>query len=166
MPRAYDDEYTNPEDRRPSQRTIEEQKEQTVAEGDAVSPEIGCPEEVLSNAFIAAERDVDFYVLGPSESVGDFTMSPDRKKAYGLHEEVGNYQFWTFDLEKRRVEGKTEFAGRSRMGLQTSSNGQLLYIYNAGNTIDIYDAATYRHLRTVELDADMTSFILLPSGGR
>lgn len=112
-----------------------------------------------------AERDVDFYILGPSESVS-FSIAPDGKKAYGLHQEVGNYQFWTFDLENRRVEGKTQFSGRSRMGLMPSSNGQFLYIYNAGNTIDIYEAATKNFVRTVELDADMTRFVLVPAGGR
>ena len=31
------------------------------------------------------------------------------------------------------------------------------YIYQAGNTIDLYDAATYKYLRTITLDADMTT---------
>jgi DNA-binding beta-propeller fold protein YncE len=114
------------------------------------------------------KKDVNFYVLGPSESVG-FSIAPDRKKAYGLHQETGNYQFWTFDLEGKRVEKKVQFDGRPRMGLIPSSNGRLLYIYNAGNTIDIYDAVTFQHLKRVELDADMTAFVLLPprtsSGG-
>ncbi len=113
-----------------------------------------------------AERDIDFYVLGPSASVS-FVMAPDGKKAYGLHQEVGNYEFWTFDLEQRRVVGKTQFDGRPRMALMPSSNGELLYIFNAGNSIDVYDAETFRHLRTVRYDADMTSMFLLPaSGGR
>ena len=63
-----------------------------------------------------ANRQLDFYSLGPSVGVS-FRLSPDRKKAYGIHSEVGNYQFWTFDLDSRRVVGKTEFAGRPRMGL-------------------------------------------------
>ena len=112
-----------------------------------------------------AERDVDFYILGPSEGVS-FSIAPDGKKAYGLRQRVGDYQFWTFDLENRRVEGKTQFKGRPRMALIPSSNGQFLYIYNAGNTIDIYEADTKNFVRTVELDADMTRFVLVPAGGR
>ena len=111
-----------------------------------------------------AERDVDFYLLGPSASVS-FVMAPDGKKAYGLHSEVGNYEFWTFDLEARRVVGKTPFDGRSRMALMPSSNGELLYIYNAGNSIDVYDADTFAHVRTVQFDADMTSMFLMPPSG-
>ena len=49
------------------------------------------------------------------------------------------------------------FKGRPRMGLKTSSNGKVLYIYVAGNTIDLYDAETYQYLRTITLDGDMTT---------
>ena len=107
-------------------------------------------------------RSVDFYPLGPSQAVS-FRLAPGKKKAYGIHNEVGNYQFWTFDLEGRRVAGKTEFKGRSRMGFTVSSNGELLYIHTAGNTIDVYDTATWRLLRTVELGADMTGLVLIPA---
>jgi hypothetical protein len=48
------------------------------------------------------------------------------------------------------------------MSLQPSSNGRFLYIYNAGNTIDVYDAESFDLVRTVELDADMTAFVVLP----
>jgi DNA-binding beta-propeller fold protein YncE len=108
-----------------------------------------------------AARTVDFSVIGPDESVS-FVVAPGRTRAYGLHAEVGNYEFWAFDLESRRVLGKSRFNGRPRMSLAPSSNGRLLYIYTAGNTIDIYEAASYRYLRTVALDADMTSFIIVP----
>jgi hypothetical protein len=62
-----------------------------------------------------------------------------------------------FDLENRRLGNRTEFHGRPRMSLKTSSNGQVLYIYNAGNTIDLYDAATYKYMSTISLDGDMTT---------
>jgi len=107
-------------------------------------------------------RAVDFYTLGPSVATG-FRLAPGKKKAYGIHSEVGNYQFWTFDLENRRVVGKTEFEGRSRMGLTVSSNGENLYVHTAGNTIDVYDASTFKKLRTATFDADMTQMTLIPA---
>jgi hypothetical protein len=103
-----------------------------------------------------AEKKVDFYTLGPSTGVS-FAMAPNRKVAYGLFEEIGRYEFWKFDLEHRKFAGRTEFRGRPRMGLKTSSNGKILYIYVAGNTIDLYDADTYQYLRTITLDGDMTT---------
>ena len=88
-----------------------------------------------------AAKSVDFYTLGPATGVS-FAMAPDRKVAYGLFEDIGRYEFWKFDLEHRKFAGRTEFKGRPRMGLKTSSNGKVLYIYVAGNTIDLYDAET------------------------
>jgi len=108
-----------------------------------------------------ANRQLDFYALGPSQGVS-FRLTPDRKRAYGIHSEVGNYQFWTFDLEGRRVVGKTEFPGRPRMGLIVSSNGSQLYITTAGATIDRYATVDFRHLGQINLGADMTNVILVP----
>ena len=75
---------------------------------------------------------------------------------------MGSYEFWTFDLEGRRVASRTPFSGRPRMQLFTSTNGRLLYIVGAGSTIDIYEAATLRLLRTVTLDSDMLDVLLVP----
>jgi hypothetical protein len=107
-----------------------------------------------------AAKNVDFWPLGPSRQVG-FSLAPDRKKAYGLLSEIGHYEFWTFDLEHHKLGARTEFAGRPRMALRTSSNGNVLYIYQAGNTIDLYEASTYKYLRTLTLDADTTTELLV-----
>lgn len=108
------------------------------------------------------KRDLEFYTLGPAGGV-NFALAPDRKRGYGLESSVGRYQFWTFDLEKRRVISRAEFDGRPRMSLKTSSNGQLLYIYNAGDTIDIYDGSSYKYLRTITLPGDVTTqFYVVP----
>jgi hypothetical protein len=110
-----------------------------------------------------AARKVDFYTLGPATQVG-FTMAPGRKKAYGLFNEIGHYEFWTFDLEGRRVAARTPFAGRPRMSLKTSTNGKVLYIYNAGNTIDLYEADTFKYMKTITLDGDVTSDLFIVPG--
>jgi hypothetical protein len=101
-------------------------------------------------------KTVEFHPIGPSEGVG-FAMAPDRKRAYGLLQQIGRYEFWTFDLENKRLLTRSEFAGRPRMSLRVSSNGRLLYVFTAGATIDVYEAATYRYLRTIEMNADQTT---------
>jgi hypothetical protein len=113
-----------------------------------------------------AAKSVDFYTLGPSSPVS-FALAPGRKAAYGLFEDIGRYEFWKFDLEHRTLANRVEFKGRPRMGLKTSSNGKVLYIYVAGNTIDLYDAATYQYLRTITIDGDQTTelFVLPASPG-
>jgi hypothetical protein len=103
------------------------------------------------------KKDVDFYPIGPAVGVGSFSLAPGRKWGFGLHSEIGKYEFWSFDLEHRKLGAHAEFPGRPRMSLKTSSNGKLLYIHQAGNTIDLYDAATFQYLRTISLDADMTT---------
>ncbi len=110
-----------------------------------------------------AAKKVDFYTLGPSTPLS-FALAPGRKAAYGLYEEIGRYEFWKFDLEHRKLANRVEFAGRPRMGLKTSSNGKVLYIYVAGNTIDLYDATTYQYLRTITIDGDQTTeLFVLPT---
>ncbi len=108
-----------------------------------------------------ANKKIAFHPIGPARGVS-FSIAPDHKKAYGLLRDIGEYEFWTFDVETARVASRTPFRGRPRMGLRVSSNGNVLYIYQAGNTIDLYDAATLKPLRTITLDGDMTRLILLP----
>lgn len=104
------------------------------------------------------QKQLEFHALGPAEEkVRSFALAPGRKLAYGILDRIGHYEFWTFDLEGRRLQNRLEFQGRPRMSIKASSNGKLLYIYQAGNTIDLYDSATYKYLRTVTLASDMTT---------
>jgi DNA-binding beta-propeller fold protein YncE len=103
-----------------------------------------------------ADEDLDFYTLGESEPMRGFALAPDGTRAYALYSEIGRYEFWAFDLENRSLASRHPFAGRPRMGIQVSADGGKLYVYVAGNTIDVYDASSFELLRTVEFDEDMT----------
>lgn len=105
-------------------------------------------------------RAVDFYTLGPARGI-QFALAPGRRKAYGLESAIEGYEFWTFDLEARRVGPRRAVAGRPRMALDVSTNGKVLYISSAGNTIDFYDAASFDQLGTLALDGDMTSGLIV-----
>ena len=102
------------------------------------------------------EKTVDFYTLGPATQVG-FTMAPSRQVAFGLLQEIGRTEFWKFDLAQRKLTAHQEFKGRPRMSLKTSSNGKVLYVYNAGNTIDLYDAESFTLIKTITLEGDFTT---------
>lgn len=104
---------------------------------------------------------VDMYTLGPAVSGLSFALAPGRQKAYGVVSEIGHYEFWVFDLERRRVETRKVFQGRPRMDLHVSTNGRLLYISQAGETIDLYNAETLEYLRTITLDGDQTTGMLV-----
>ncbi|HUF46418.1 MAG TPA: hypothetical protein VMM93_01320 [Vicinamibacterales bacterium] len=108
-----------------------------------------------------ARKKIDFHPIGPARGLS-FAVSPDHKRGYGLFQDIGEYELWTFDLEQYKLLSRTRFAGRPRMALRVSSDNRQLYIYQAGHTIDVYDAATFRHQRTIEIDGDMTRLILMP----
>ncbi len=108
-----------------------------------------------------ANKKIDFHPIGPARGLRSFAVSPDRKRAYGLTQDIGDYELWTFDLEQYRLLSRERFGGRPRMSVKVSSSGELLYIYQAGNTIDVHEAATFRHLRTITIDGDMIGFTLL-----
>jgi hypothetical protein len=114
-----------------------------------------------------AAKEIEFFTLGPMpQSRVSFALAPDRRKAYGLMQDIGRYEFWTFDLPAKKVQSRLEFAGRPRMDVSVSSNGKLLYVWNAGNTIDLYEAATYKYLRTITLAADTTTrMFVMPAMG-
>jgi len=108
-------------------------------------------------------RSVDFYMLGPTAPVS-FTLAPGRKRGYGLVQQVGNWQYWTFDLENKRVLGKIEFKGRPRMQITAGTDGKVIYLHGAGSTIEVRDVATFESIRTIEMPADLTGVILMPAG--
>jgi DNA-binding beta-propeller fold protein YncE len=115
-----------------------------------------------------AAKSMDFFPLGPAPATGglDFALAPDRKHAYILREEIGQAELWTVDLPGKRLTSRTSFKGRPRMAIRTSSSGQLIYIFEAGNTIDVYDADGFKFLRTITLDSDMkygTFYVVAPS---
>ena len=116
--------------------------------------------------FDLAGKKVDFWTVGPAKPLRQFALAPGRKKAYSILDEINNWELWTFDLEGRRLEKRTPMTatGRPRMSLAVSSNGKILYIFGAGNTIDLYDAQTHRFLRTVTLDAEVGWMFVLPPG--
>ncbi len=108
-------------------------------------------------------RHVDFSPLGPAQPLS-FAQSPDRKRGYALLQDIGQYEFWSFDLEQKKVLARTPFKGRPRMDLRVSSNGRIIYVFVAGATIDVYDAANFAYLRTIQMNADQTTDLLvLPS---
>jgi hypothetical protein len=126
---------------------------------------------VLGRVNLAA-KSIEFFPIGPAQLHGSqsFALGADRKHGYILVQasEVRRYELWTIDMTRKMVQGKVEFDARPRMALRSSSNGQILYIYEAGNTIDLYDAAGFKYLRTITLDADMmyNTFHVVPPRGQ
>ncbi len=113
-----------------------------------------------------AARTIDTFTLGPAPEAGNlsFTMSPDRRHAVVLKAEIGRHELWSIDMAARAVTNRVDVPTRTRMQMRTSSTG-LLYLYEAGRTIEIYSADAKTRLRTIELDSDMmyATFVIMPA---
>ena len=112
-----------------------------------------------------SEKEVDFFTVGDPQSMRGFALAPGGEMAYSLLSEVGRYEFWEFDLVGKKLARRHEFAWRPRIGIRVSADGEKLYIYVAGNTIDVYDRATFEFMRSVTFDEDMAGVVVIPQGG-
>lgn len=104
--------------------------------------------------------------IGPepvARSLG-FHVAPDRKHAHLLLGDIGRHELWTIDLAAGKVTNRQDVPTRTRMQMRSSTSGEVLYIYEAGRTIELYSADAKTKLRTIELDSDMmyATFTLLP----
>jgi len=112
---------------------------------------------VVGRADLGRKR-IDFFPIGPAPGEHEevsFALAPDRKHGYVLLEDIGRYELWTLDMTGRKFESRVSFKARPRMALRSSSNGRILYIYEAGNTIDLYQADGFKYLRTITVSGDM-----------
>jgi hypothetical protein len=103
------------------------------------------------------KKSLDFFPLGPATEQGQlsFALSGDGQHAYALLQSIGHNELWTIDLLGKKRQSAVEFPGRPRMAIRTSSNGKLIYLHQAGNTIDLYEADGFKYLRTITLEGDM-----------
>ena len=120
---------------------------------------------VLGRVDLTHKR-IDSFPIGPAPDHQEvsFALGGDRQFGYVLLEDIGRYELWTLDLAAKRRQSRVPFDARPRMAIRSSSNGKILYIFEAGNTIDLYQAAGFKHLRTITLDGDMmyNTFFVVP----
>ena len=106
-------------------------------------------------------RQFSFTPIGPAPTtMQGLQIAPDRKTAYtvvtnGLY---GNKrcEMWRFDLPTNTVQDRAEFPCRTRFSFGISANGDKLYIWGASFDMEVYDAKTLKHERTIDLNADVT----------
>ena len=104
-----------------------------------------------------AQKQIDMFPVGPVPDYRElsFALGADRKFGYVLLEDIQRFEFWTLDLAGKRLQNRVPFESRPRMALRSSSNGKIVYIFEAGNTIDLYEVPGFTRLRTITLGGDM-----------
>ena len=113
----------------------------------------------LFSRFDLTKRTFDFTPVGPATGgMMGLYVTPDRKKGYTVvfNGEGGTrrQEFWEFDLTSNQLVRKQEFDGRARFNFGISTTGKEFYIYGAGYTVEIFDAATMQLRNTIDLNVD------------
>jgi hypothetical protein len=117
-----------------------------------------------------ARRNFDFTPIGPSTlGMAGLYLTPDRKTGYTVaftHNNPGNRrcEFWVFDMTARKLVKKVEFPARNRLDIAISSNGKRLYIFSAGPTIEIFDVDSLQLQKTIDLQTDTTTNLVVMPG--
>jgi tricorn protease-like protein len=88
------------------------------------------------------------------------------KQAVAYLGELGDKtcQFWSFDIDRKQLTARQEFTCNSRFYFSNSYDGKDLLIFGAGFEIYVYDAATMKLKKTVNLgyDVTMSGLIVVP----
>ena len=91
----------------------------------------------------------DRRIKGPPVMAYCFIYSPDKKKAYGIMDNVE-----VIDLETNTVVKSFPNAEGTSFSILPSSDGKKLYAGAGGSTITVYDAVTYQVLKVLQLQND------------
>lgn len=108
----------------------------------------------------------DLTPVGPADAnMLPMMVTPDRKLGYtvaiyGTHGDRIT-EFWEFDMATRKVINRRQFLGRTRLNFGMTADGTRLMIYNAGFQIELYDAKTLELVKTIDLEGDTTSNLVV-----
>lgn len=97
---------------------------------------------------------------GDDGGMSNLRLSADRKTGYAVASFGQNgdktCQFWGFDIPSKTLTSREDFACNSRFSFSSSYDGKDLLIFGAGFEIAVYDAATLKLKKIVNLGNDVT----------
>jgi len=114
-------------------------------------------------------RTFDFTPVGPSTTgMMGLRLSPDRKTGYtvAFRDSLGNRksEFWVFDMATRKLARTMEFPGPINFNFTLSGDGKRLYVHGSSPYVDVYDSQTLQKTKTLELNADLTTRLVVIPG--
>ena len=94
----------------------------------------------------------------------NFVLAPDRKHGYGLESSIGRYQFWTFDLDQKRVTTRARVRGpAAHVAEDELERPAPLHLQRREHDRHVRRRRRISYLRTVTLDGDVTTqFYVVP----
>src|SRR5712692_1472880 len=116
-----------------------------------------------------AKRTFDFTPVGPSTTgMAGLRLSPDRKTGYtfAFYDSLGNAraEFWVFDMATRKIARRAEYPGSVGFRFALSGSGKEIYVHGSVPFIDIYDTATFKLKKTLDVNADLTTGMVVVPG--
>ena len=115
-----------------------------------------------------ADLSFEFTPIGPAATgMLPLLLTPDRKIGYtvainGTHGDR-RCEFWSFDMQSRKLLNRKEFNGRTRFFFGLSADGAKIFVYGAGYQIEVYDAKTFQMRSDIDVPGDITTnMIVLP----
>jgi hypothetical protein len=107
-------------------------------------------------------RKVEYFPIGPLLPMTGFQLSPDRTRGYSVVPKIGTganrlTEWWVWDIANHKVIAKKEFETRPTFKFSVGGDGKRLYLYGAGSTLEIFDAATLESRKLIYLNKDTTT---------
>ena len=107
-------------------------------------------------------RKVEYFPIGPLLPMTGFQLSPDRTRGYSVVPKIGTganrlTEWWVWDIPNHKVIAKKEFETRPTFRFSVGGDGKRLYLYGAGSTLEIFDAATLESRKLIYLNKDTTT---------
>ncbi|HEX8012027.1 MAG TPA: hypothetical protein VF814_13995 [Casimicrobiaceae bacterium] len=91
----------------------------------------------------------DIVVKGEPAMAYSVVLSPDRKKAYAVMDDLT-----VIDLAKKKHVASVPIKEGTSYGVNVSSDGRKIYVGGAGSTLTIYDAQTLKPLKVLQMASD------------
>ena len=66
-------------------------------------------------------------------------------------------EWWVWDIDTHSVIKKQEFESRPTFRFSVGGDGKHLYLYGAGSTLEVWDAATLKSKKLIFLNKDTTT---------
>jgi hypothetical protein len=112
-----------------------------------------------------SDRKIEYFPIGPLLPMMGFLVSPDRKRGYSVMPLVGTggnrqTEWWVWDIQNHTVIKKKEFESRPTFRFAVGGDGKRLYLYGAGSTLEIWDAATLESKKLIYLNKDTTTNLI------
>jgi DNA-binding beta-propeller fold protein YncE len=91
----------------------------------------------------------DVVLKGDPAMAYSVVLSPDRKKAYAVMDDLT-----VIDLAKKTYVASVPIKEGTCYGVNVSSDGRKVYVGGAGSTLTVYDAATLKPLKVLQMASD------------